>query len=229
MRLRSPQQTLIAVLDRAIARHADLVPGHVERMRRRHPGDSPTQLLARLEQQYLTAVTAAGAAVGAGAAVPAVGVPVALALNAAEFAAFVEASALLVLAAAEVHGVGVNDVERRRTLLMTVLLGRTGRELFAKATGKTDRAWAKLLPAGVTAGTVEGLNRRLGRWFVARYGSKQGATMIGRLAPFGVGAAVGGAANAALGRGVVSATRQAFGPAPERFPPGVVRGTTVEP
>lgn len=57
----------------------------------------------------------------------------------------------------------------------------------------------------------------LGRNFVTRFGTRQGIIVIGRLAPFGIGAAIGGGANAAIGYGVVRACRRAFGPAPSTF------------
>jgi hypothetical protein len=61
------------------------------------------------------------------------------------------------------------------------------------------------------------VNKVLGRWFVTKYGTKQGIFVIGRLAPFGIGAGIGGAGNALFGRTVISGARPAFGPAPEDF------------
>lgn len=228
VKIRTPQQRLLSMLDRTIETHDRLVPAHVERIRSRHPEASPGQVIARLEKRYLTAVTASGAAVGAGAAAPAIGLPVALVLNTAEFVGFVEASTLFILSVAEVHGVRISDVERRRTLLLAVLVGDSAAGLIEKVTGRHDKHWAKLLPTGVSASTVRRLNETFSRWFVTRSGSKHGAVLIGRLAPFGVGAAIGGAGNALLGKNVVESSRKAFGPAPHSFPPGTIQGVVVD-
>jgi hypothetical protein len=50
--------------------------------------------------------------------------------------------------------------------------------------------------------------------FVKHFAASGSAGVIGKALPFGVGAAVGGIGNHMLGRQVVRAARQAFGPAP---------------
>ena len=42
--------------------------------------------------------------------------------------------------------------------------------------------------------------------------------MVGRLIPFGIGAVIGGGGNHLLGRQIVRASREGFGPAPVTFP-----------
>ena len=42
--------------------------------------------------------------------------------------------------------------------------------------------------------------------------------MLGRAVPFGIGALIGGGANATVATLAVRATRRAFGPAPESWP-----------
>ena len=51
-----------------------------------------------------------------------------------------------------------------------------------------------------------------------RFAARQGASIVFRAVPFGIGAVVGGAGNRMAGRGVVKATREAFGPAPVQLP-----------
>ncbi len=57
----------------------------------------------------------------------------------------------------------------------------------------------------------------LGRWFVTRYGTKQGILVIGRVAPFGIGAVIGGGGNLVVGRSVIAGMSRAFGPPPAAF------------
>jgi hypothetical protein len=116
------------------------------------------------------------------------------------------------LAVAEVHGLRIDDLERRRTLVPTILLGNSGASFVEKAAGRTGKHWGTLLTEAIPMSTVTKVNKVLGRWFVTKYGTKQGILVIGRLAPFGIGAGIGGAGNALLGRTVVAGVQRAFGP-----------------
>ncbi len=205
------------LVDRAVRVQQPVVAGYVERLRRRKPDATPAEVIESLERQFLTAVTGTGAAIGGTATAPGIGTMSALALSAGETVAFLETSGVFVLAVAEVHGVHVDDVERRRALLLAVLLGETGSAIMEKATGKAAAHWAKALPDKIPRAAVEHANKQLAKWVARRYGARQGAVVLGRLVPFGVGAAIGGAANIAIGKAIVGATRRAFGPAPAQF------------
>ena len=209
---RDVQRALVAGLDKAIGIHQPVVAAHVRRIRDRHPEASPSDVIALLEKQYLATVISTGAAVGGVAAAPGVGTAAAVMANAGEMVSFLEASALFILAVAEVHGVWIDDLERRRTLLLAVLLGDSGASFVEKAAGRTGKHWGRLLTEAIPMSTITKVNKVLGRWFVTKYGTKQGILVIGRLAPFGIGAGIGGAGNALLGRTVVAGARRAFGP-----------------
>ena len=66
-----------------------------------------------LERRYLAAVTTGGAAVGATAVVPGIGTGVTLALSGVETLGFLEATALYAQSVAEVHGIAVENPDRR--------------------------------------------------------------------------------------------------------------------
>jgi hypothetical protein len=207
-------------VDKAISVQQPVIARHVQRLRERRPDARPADVVGSLEKQYLAAVTGAGAAVGGTAAAPGIGTGVALALSAGEVVSFLEASALFCLAVAEVHGVHFEDLERRRTLLLAVVLGDSGANLVEKTAGRTGRHWGRLLTNKIPAAKIKSVNKVLGRWFVTKYGTKQGILVIGRLAPFGIGAGIGGAGNALFGRTVITGARRAFGPAPTDFTTG---------
>ncbi|SFA41153.1 hypothetical protein SAMN05444374_10233 [Rhodococcoides kroppenstedtii] len=63
------------------------------------------------------------------------------------------------------------------------------------------------------------LAERLG-WTVGKFAARRGAVMLGTLLPAGIGAAVGGAGNRALGKTVIGNARDAFGPPPQDWPAG---------
>jgi hypothetical protein len=193
------------------------VLGQIRRVHRSRPDATPAQILHALENLYLATVTAMGGSVGAVAALPAVGTGVALAMSGGEVVGFLEATAVYTLAVAEIYGVPVYDIERRRTVLMAVLLGESATKLVEKAAGKTGPHWGKQIVTAIPRAKILKINKVLGRNFVTKWGSKQGIIVLGRVVPFGIGAIIGGAANAAIGKGVITSVRLAYGPAPDAF------------
>jgi hypothetical protein len=85
-----------------------------------------------------------------------------------------------------------------------------------------EKHWAHVLARATPRDKITVVNRYLARRFLRRLGTRQGALLLGRALPLGIGAAVGAGGNAALARGAIASARKAFGPAPRRFPPRVV-------
>jgi hypothetical protein len=69
---------------------------------------------------------------------------------------------------------------------------------------------------------VAGINGRLAHLLVTRFGARQGALLVGRALPLGLGAGIGAAGNAALARTAIASARKAFGAPPKDFAPRVV-------
>ncbi|MER6157245.1 hypothetical protein ABT147_17130 [Streptomyces sp. NPDC001868] len=207
-------QRALDLLDKAINLQSPLVRRNIARARRRNPEATPAQVIRSLERMYVGALTGTGAAVGGTAAAPGVGTGLALALTAGETLSSLELSALFALSIAEVHGVPIDEVERRRTIVMGILLGGAGSETIAKVAGRTGQHWGRQVVAKVPVETLRQINKILGKNFVTKYGTKQGIIVLGRVAPFGIGAVIGGGANAALAALAVRAGRRAFGPPP---------------
>jgi hypothetical protein len=212
-------------IDKVLAIQRPVVLAHIRRIRRRHPGATPAQLVAILERDYLTAVTTGGAAVGASAVVPGIGTGASLALTGAETLGFLEVSALYAQSITEVHGIAVEDPQRARALVMTMLLGTAGSDLVHQLTGQFNgtapdhnRFWGQVITTGIPQFAVGPVVDRIKRSFVKRFAARVGANAIGRAIPFGVGAVLGGTGNHMLGRKVIASSRDAFGPAPVVFP-----------
>ena len=205
----------LRVLDRAIEVQQPLIAGHVAKLRAKHPRKSTAELCRLLEKQYLAAVTGSGAAAGAAAAALGVGTAVSLAMSAGETVASFEATALFALSVAELHGVQLVEIERRRTLLLSLLLGEGGSSFVSKAAGRTGGHWAAQIVSNIPISQITRINKVLGRNFVTKYGTKQGLLVLGRAVPFGLGAGIGAAGNAAVGWGVVKGVRRAFGDPPD--------------
>ncbi|MAP63718.1 MAG: hypothetical protein CMH34_08245 [Microbacterium sp.] len=215
----------IRALDRVLAIQRPAVLAHLRSIRLRHPDVDPAHIIRMLERRYLAAVTTGGAAVGATAVIPGIGTGVTLALSGVETAGFLEATALFAQSVAEVHGIPVDDPNRARALVLTLMLGQEGVDLVAQlanqATGKgpsRDTYWGQMVTQTLPRAAVGPLVDRLKTTFIRQFAARGGASWIGKALPFGIGAAVGGAGNNILGRRVLVNSRRAFPEAPYTLP-----------
>ncbi|GAA2726664.1 hypothetical protein [Cellulomonas aerilata] len=209
---------LEALLDRAVTVPSSAIHAHVQTLRTRNPHASPEQIIGLLEKEYLRVVSAAGGAVGAAASVPVGGTGVAVGLTAGDIAAFFAASGAFSLAVASVHGIEVQDADRRRTLLLTTVLGEDGARELGEAIQSGSGAAARTLLTRMPTTTINAVNGTLTRRLVRRQVAKRGALVFGRLVPFGVGAWIGLRGARSLGRTVIEGARATFGPPPREFP-----------
>ncbi len=207
----SKQSLTLGLLDKALVLQAPLTEHHVARLRRNRPEDTPREIVGRLNAELRAATILSGVAVGAAAAAPAVGTGVALALSGAEAAGFLNATVLYILARGEVQGITIADVERRRTLVMAVMLGDAGAKGVGKVAERTGQHWARQLVRGIPMSKILAVNNVLGPNFVTKYGTKQGILVLGKVIPFGIGVVIGGTANAIFSQGVITASKRAFG------------------
>lgn len=215
-------------IDRFLAIQRPVVLAHLRSIRRRNPGATPAELVRVLERRYLAAVTTGGAAVGVTAVVPAIGTGVTLALSGIETAGFLEATSLYAQSLSELHGIAVDDPERARALVLTMMLGREGSDLVRQLAGQLGGSgpsrsayWGELVASSLPLTVVGPLVDRLKTTFLRQFAVRGGASIVARAIPFGIGAVIGGAGNNMLGRRVVQNSRLAFGPAPETYVPAL--------
>ncbi|GAS96675.1 membrane protein [Mycolicibacterium canariasense] len=213
-------KALSQLLERSTRLQAPAVTAYVRRLRDKKPDATPAEIVASLEKHYLAAVMASGAAVGSAAAFPGIGTLAAMSAVAGETVVFLEATAVFVLAVAEVHGIPADHRERRRALVLAVLVGDDGKHAVADllGTGRTSGAWLSDGAATLPLPAVSQLNSRLLRFFVKKYTLKRGAIAFGKLLPVGIGAVVGGVGNRLMGKKIVGNARKAFGNPPPRWP-----------
>jgi hypothetical protein len=152
-------------------------------MRRAHPDAAPSQIVKALEKQFLAAVATLGGGAGAAAAAPGVGTGAAVLINLAEVGSFLEAGVLFSLAVADVHGIHVHDIERRRTLVMAILMGSNAASTVEQIAGRTGKYWARGLVGAIPMSAINRINSVLGPRFVTKYGTKQGILVLGRELP----------------------------------------------
>ena len=216
---------VVSGIDRVLTVQRPAVLAHLHSIRSRNPDATPEEVIRILERRFLAAVTTGGALVGASAVIPAVGIGASLALSTVETGGFLEASALFAQSVTEVHGIAVDDPDRARTLVMTLILGSAGtdlvKQLASQATGSgpvRNKFWGELVTKSLPQAAMGQIADRLKKTFVKRFAVTQGTNIVGRAIPFGIGAVVGGTGNNLLGRQIIRSSREAFRAAPAEFP-----------
>lgn len=222
-------------LDRVLTIQRPLVLAHIRSIRLRNPDATPADIIRMLEQRYLAAVTAGGATVGATAVVPGIGTGVTLTLSGVETLGFVESTTLFAQSVAEVHGIPVENPDRARALVMTLMLGKEGVDLLSQLAGQVagrgvarSAYWGEVVTKSLPRAAVGPIVDRLKTMFLKHFAAAGGASFIGKALPFGIGAVIGGAGNNILGRRVLVTSRRAFGAAPDVLPPELEPVTGAE-
>jgi hypothetical protein len=216
----------IRALDGVLRVQRPAVVAHLRSIRLRHPDATTAEIVRMLERRYLAAVTTGGAAVGATAVVPGIGTGITLALSGVETVGFLDATALFAQSLSELHGIPVDNPDRARALVLTLMLGQEGVDLVSQltrqATGKggtRSAYWGEMVTKSLPRAAVAPLVDRLKTAFIHQFAAKGSASIIGKALPFGIGAAIGGTGNHLLGRRVIVGARRAFGTAPAEYPP----------
>ena len=199
-------------LDKAIAIPASRIEERVARMRRDRPGADAAELVEMAGARFRRDAGLSSGAVGASAAIPAISTGAAAALTVGQSAAFIASAVTYVLTVAEIQGVHVVDTERRRALVLSALLGKEGSEAVQGQLGLSSMFWAAQLLMQMPLPSVKSINAHLIKRVAKRSAAKGGALALGRLLPFGIGAAIGWKGGRALANQVSEGAPAALGP-----------------
>jgi hypothetical protein len=211
---------LAGIIERSSRIQGPAAAAYVERLRRADPNAGPATVVAKLEKRYVAAVTASGAAVGCAAVLPGLGTLSALSAAVGETAVFLEATAFFALAIASVYGVSAEERERRRALVLAVLVGDDSKQAMTELIGggRTSGAWLSEGMASLPLPALSQLNSRLLKRMVRRFTLRRSALLFGTLLPVGIGALIGAIGNRLAGRKIVRNARNAFGMPPAKWP-----------
>ena len=199
-------------LDKAIAIPASRIEERVARMRRDRPGADAAELVEMAGARFRRDAGLSSGAVGASTAIPAISTGAAAALTVGQSAAFIASAVTYVLTVAEIQGVHVVDTERRRALVLSALLGKEGSEAVQGQLGLSSMFWAAQLLMQMPLPSVKSINAHLIKRVAKRSAAKGGALALGRLLPFGIGAAIGWKGGRALANQVIEGAQAALGP-----------------
>ena len=199
-------------LDKAIAIPAARIEERVARMRRDRPGADAAELVEMAASRFRRDAGLSSGAVGASAALPAISTGAAAALTVGQSAAFIASAVTYVLTVAEIQGVHVVDTERRRALVLSALLCKEGSEAVQGQLGLSSMFWAAQVLMQMPLPSVKSINAHLIKRVAKRSAAKGGALALGRLLPFGIGAAIGWSGGRALANQVIEGAQAALGP-----------------
>ena len=102
---------------------------YVENLKKRNKNASVQELQELIDKHFLNITSGTGAAAGASAAIPGIGLVTGAATIAGESVVFLEAAAWYILASAYLRGDDIKSPERRRALVLIVLTGSKGSAL----------------------------------------------------------------------------------------------------
>ncbi len=173
------------------------------------PGDSPSAKSRVIAAPIRKRMTALGAAAGATAAAPGVGTGVAVSTLAAELGVVALQTTDMVMAIGAAHGhVDATPEERRAWVLAVLAFGDDAAEEFTSLArdmglrvenGRAIDIANEAIGGGAgqmaTIDALRRINTTLVGQVLKKWGTRRGAATVGKLLPFGVGAAVGGSAN----------------------------------
>ncbi len=212
---------LIPALDKAVHIQTSAIEGYVNWLRRQNPDASPAKIQKLIDRHFLWLATGSGAGVGVAAAVPGIGFVTGAMAIGAESLVFLDAAAFYTVASAHLRGVDINHPERRRALILVVLLGASGTALVDATVGDLSKGRARTAPVSAisrfSVGRLVEVNDRMIRLAVKQVGKKVRSAWLGKLLPLGIGAVLGTIANRKLVKKTVGNAHDSLGPIPAGF------------
>ena len=210
---------LIRALDKAVHMQTGAIEGYISWLRKKNPEKSPQELQVLVDKHFMRLASGSGAGVGMAAAVPGIGfVTGALAVG-GESLVFLDAAAFYTMASAHLRGIDIRQPERRRGLILVVLLGTAGNAIVDAAVG--DLAQQKKAPALALSrfnlGSLMEVNGRMMKYAIKQVNRRFRAAWIGKIMPFGIGAVVGTVTNRKIAKQTIGNAYDSLGPIPASF------------
>jgi hypothetical protein len=223
---------------KAIAVQRPAAAAYIKEIRRKKPAATPAEVMKTIEAQYVATTTAASAAIGASASIPAVGIPVAIGLGVADLIFFYETTALFALCMAELRGIPIDDPERAKVVVLGALLGEKKKSNVTKlvlsalpagstiagartaagmAIGGASPKWGELLSQQLPDSALVPVTMVMAKQAIAQ-GAVMGAVKISSKALPVIGAVAGGATSFYFGSSVVKSCRDGFSAPAEAWP-----------
>lgn len=211
-------KAFISALDRAVHMQSSVIKAYVNRLRRKNPDASPQEIQEMMDTLFMRAAAGSGAGAGASAAIPGIGFFTGAAAIAGESLLFVDLAALYTVGSAHLRGVDIQDEERRKAIVLVVLLGTQGAAIVDALVGPE----AQKIPTRSTISRFSGptltqANSLLTRTAMKSVNKRIRRMWLGKIMPLGIGAVAGTMANRKLAQKVIENTKTNLGAPPSEF------------
>lgn len=211
-------RAFINAVDKAVHLQTSSIRAYVDWLRRQNPDASPAEIQKTMDKHLKNTVTGTGAGVGATAAVPGIGLVTGAAAVAGESVLFLDLAAFYAVASAYLRGVDVDDPERRRAIVLTLLMGSKGIAIVDAILGDDATTIpGKSTLAKFSGPTLTQTNNVLERMAMRSLNKQMRRAWLGKLMPLGIGAIAGTTANRKLADGVIENEHDALGAVPAGF------------
>lgn len=211
-------RAFINAVDKAVHLQTSSIRTYVDWLRRQNPDASPAEIQKTMDKHLKNTVTGTGAGVGATAAVPGIGLVTGAAAVAGESVLFLDLAAFYAVASAYLRGVDVDDPERRRAIVLTLLMGSKGIAIVDAILGDDATTIpGKSTLAKFSGPTLTQTNNVLERMAMRSLNNQMRRAWLGKLMPLGIGAIAGTTANRKLADGVIENVHDALGAVPAGF------------
>jgi hypothetical protein len=180
-------EAFIWIVESALKSQAIPAASYVRHLRAKNPRLTPSGLVRKLDLQLLTAATGTGIAAGASAAAPGVGKAFTTAITVGGPAVSAQAAVFYILAMAEVHQIPAIDIEHRRKLALSVLLGAGAETALPKFTHRTSKHWTRKTLKAIPGSALKPINDVFHQNFITKEG-KTGTIVLALVLPYVLGA-----------------------------------------
>ncbi|MCG7296801.1 hypothetical protein MHJ86_08030 [Corynebacterium afermentans] len=211
-------RAFIGAVDKAVQMQTSTIRTYVNWLRRQNPEATPAEIQKLMDKHLKNTVTGTGAGVGAAAAVPGIGLFSGAAAVAGESVLFLDLAAFYAVASAYLRGEDVSDPERRRALVLSLLMGTKGLAIVDAMLGDdAGKIPGKSTLAKFSGPTLANTNNVLQRIAMRSMRKSLRRAWLGKLMPLGIGAVAGTTANRKLADGVIGNVQSGLGAVPAAF------------
>ena len=211
-------RAFIGAVDKAVQLQTSTIRTYVDWLRRQNPDATPAEIQKLMDKHLKNTVTGTGAGVGAAAAVPGIGLFAGAAAVAGESVLFLDLAAFYAVASAYLRGEDIEDPERRRALVLSLLMGTKGLAIVDAMLGDdAGKIPGKSTLAKFSGPTLANTNNVLERIAMRSMRKTLRRAWLGKLMPLGIGAIAGTTANRKLADGVIDNVQSGLSAMPAAF------------
>ena len=195
----APNENLVIRLIHGLSTSPEALEAEVSAFAAARPGMDKTALSKAWAKRVVKLFTSEGVVTALPGAIPGGGTAAQAGIEAAAIATdlgyMLRCMGRLVGGVAAFHGHDVRDAYTRDLVYVLGLWSGVLVPVKRAAIGIATKVAVAAFKRHVTAAMLKKINQKVGVTILTKYGTKRGGLALGRMIPFGVGAAVGGTAN----------------------------------